>query len=180
MISSERSRILPLRISSLITFADRDPSTLASGYSRSLVRFVEPRHNARRFRPVAGVRFVVVGQGAVKRVLPRSKPYRQIISSMRGVRIVKPPVIFRPFFVPRTLAIRREIVSTRLFADPKNCCHDACLPRVALGKPGYRWFSGARFLFQRFGLSSEASVESNKECETKRGNSAAFPHDFAN
>ena len=48
---------------------------------------------------------------------------------MGGVWIVKTTVVFGPLFVPRTGAIRDEIISTWLFADPKDCCYDICFPR---------------------------------------------------
>ena len=132
MVRSEWSCVFPLRISNSIAFADRDPSIFARGNSRTLVRLFEPRNNARRFRPVACMCFVVVGECAVKWVLLRCKFYRDIITPMGRIWVIKTAVAFCPLFVPGTCAIRDEIISTWLFADPKDRCHDVCFPWIRL------------------------------------------------
>jgi len=129
MVGSERSRIFPLCISDSIAFADCNPSIFASGNSRSLVGDLKPRNNTRRFRPVAGMCLVIVRQRAVKRVLPRLKLCRRIITPFGRIGVVKATIIFSPLLIPGTRAIRDEIISARLFADPKNCGHDVRFPR---------------------------------------------------
>src|SRR6476660_9289940 len=128
MVRSKWPCVFPLGISDSIAFADRDPSVLASRNSQTLVRFSKPRNNTRRFRPVASMCFVVVGECAVKWVLLRNEFYRDVITPMGRIWIVKTTVVFGPLFVPGTCAIRDEIISTCLFADPKDCCYDICFP----------------------------------------------------
>ena len=130
MVRLEWPCVFPLRISNSIAFADRDPSIFTSGNSRTLICLLEPRNNARRFRPVACTSFVVVGECAVKRVLPRCKFYRDIITPMGRIWVIKTAVVFCPSFVPGTCAIRDKIISTGLFADPKDCCYNTCFPRI--------------------------------------------------
>src|SRR5438876_4516045 len=93
IIGAERSCVFPLRISRSIPFANRDPSILAGGNPGALVRFLEPRHDAGRFRPVTIDLLVVVGKRAVKRVLSRRELYRNVIAAMRGIWVVKTAVI---------------------------------------------------------------------------------------
>src|SRR4029077_2440951 len=153
MISAERSGVFPLRIGNSITFADCDPSIFARGKSRALVRLSEPRNNARRFRPVACMCFVVVGECAVKWVLTRCKFHRDIITPMGRIWVIKTAVVSCPAFVPGTCAIRDEIISTWLFADPKDCCNDACFPWIPPHRPRGGQFSdeGLAFFSERFG-----------------------------
>ena len=135
MIGSEGSCVFPLRISDSIAFTDRDPSVLASRNSRTLVRLLKPRNNARRLRPVASTCFIVVGKCAVKWVLLWYEFYRDIITPMDGIWIVKTTVVFGPLFVPGTCAIRGEIIPTWQFPDPKNGCYDICFPRKRSRRP---------------------------------------------
>src|SRR6266550_5296342 len=100
IIGAERSCIFPLRISRSIPFANRDPSILAGGNAGALVRFLEPRNNAGRFRSVTIGCLVVVWEGAVKRVLSRREFYRNVIAAMRRIWVVKTAVIPGPIFVP--------------------------------------------------------------------------------
>src|SRR5438132_6125445 len=100
IIGAERSCVFPLRINRSIPFANRDPSILAGGNAGALVRFLEPRHNTRRFRPMPVGGLVVVWEGAVKRVLSRRELYRNEIAPMRGIWIVKSSVTSAPIFVP--------------------------------------------------------------------------------
>jgi len=79
---------------------------------------------------MAGMCFVIVGKCVVKWVLQRHKFYRNIITPMGKIWIVKTSVAFRPLFIPRTSAIRDEIISTWLLADPKDRCYDVCFPRI--------------------------------------------------
>ncbi len=180
MVRSEWSGVFPLRISDSIAFADRDPSILASGNSRALVCLFKPRNNARRFRLMAGTRFVVVGECAVKRVLPRCKFYRDIITAMGRIWVIKTAVAFCPLFVPGTCTIRSEIISTWLFADPKDCCYDTCFPRSLPRRPRGGQFFAEGLVFDRFGLSGKTSINCDENCKTTRDSSAAFPHHFAN
>jgi hypothetical protein len=96
--------------------------------------------------------------------------------------VIEAAIAFCPFFVPGTCAIWREIMSSRLLADPENCRYDACLPWIPLRRPSDGRFSDADFLFfsDAFGLSGETRIDCHEEHETKRGNSAAFPHHFSN
>ena len=132
MVRSEWSCVFPLRISDSIALADRDPSIFASGNSRTLIRLLKPRNNSSRFRSVAGTCFVIIGKCAVKWVLLRYEFYRDIITPTGRIWVVKTTVVFGPLFVPGTCAIRDEIISTWLFADPKEGCYDICFPRILL------------------------------------------------
>src|SRR5206468_3509311 len=85
-----------------LTFANRDPSILAGGNAGALVRLLEPRNDMGRFRPVTIGCFVIVWEGAVKRILSRRKFHWNVIAPVRGIRIVKTAVIPGPIFVPRT------------------------------------------------------------------------------
>src|SRR5205807_472651 len=102
--------IFPLRIHSSIAFVDRDPPSFARRNSRSLIRFLKPRDNPRRFGAMAVPGFVVVRQRAVKRILPRREFCRNVVAPTRRIRIVKSAVTLRPIFVPRARAIRHRIV----------------------------------------------------------------------
>src|SRR5438874_11967622 len=82
IIGAERSCVFPLRINRSIPFANRDPSILAGGNAGALVRFLEPRNDAGRFRPVTSSCFGVVWEGAVKRVLARRELYRNVVAAM--------------------------------------------------------------------------------------------------
>src|SRR6266446_2266837 len=170
MVGSEWSCVFPLRISDSIAFADSDPSVFASGDSRALVRLFEPRDNARGFRPVASVCFIVVGKCAVKRVLPRCKIYRDIIAPVGRIWVIKTAVVCCPLFVPGTCAIRDEIMSARSFADPKDCCYDTCFPRILPRRPRGGRFSDEGFLFfsYRFDLSRKGRINCDKEGETRK------------
>src|SRR3954462_8832350 len=128
MVCSEGSCVFPLRKSNSIAFADGDPSVLAGGNGRTLVRLLKPRNNTRRFRPMTSMRFVVIRKRAVKRVLLRFEFYRDVVTSMGGIWIVKTTVVFGPLFVPGTCAIRRQIIPTWQFTDPKDGCYDICFP----------------------------------------------------
>src|ERR1700730_3458272 len=97
-----------------------------------------------------GGSFIVVRKGAVKWVLPRREFYRSVILPTRGVGIIKATVAFRPFFVPRTGAVRHRIIFGRLFADPENRCHNLSLPWITFARRGRRrsqmaWGENERF-----------------------------------
>src|SRR5213075_1460450 len=100
IIGAERPGVFPLRISRSIPLANRDPSILAGGNAGALVRFLEPRNDAGRFRPVTIDCLVGVWEGAVKRVLSRRELYRNVIAAMRGIWVVKSAIISAPIFVP--------------------------------------------------------------------------------
>src|SRR5262245_24162750 len=135
VVRAEWSCIFPLRISDPVALADCDPSIFASGNSWTLVRLLKPWNNTRRFRPVASMCFVIVGQCAVKWILLRRKFYRDIITSTGRIRIIETAVAFSPLFIPCTCAIWDEIISTRLFTDPKDCRYDVCFPRERPRRP---------------------------------------------
>src|SRR5262245_39102897 len=95
---------------------------------------------------------VIVGKCTVKRVLQRGKLYRNIIAAADGIRVVKAAVAFGPLFVPRACTIRDEIISSWLFANPKDCRHDICFPAKRSG--GRRFSDADLILFSaRAGLS---------------------------
>ena len=112
MVRSKWPCVFSLRISNSIAFTDCDPSVFASGNSGTLVRLLKPWNNARRFRPVASMCFVIVRERAVKRVLSWCKSYRDIITSMGRVRVIKTAVAFGPLFVPGACVIWDQIMST--------------------------------------------------------------------
>src|SRR4029079_2979344 len=180
MVRSKWSCVFPLRKSNSIAFADGDPSVLAGGNGRTLVGLLKPRNNTRRFRPMPSMCFIVVRECAVKWILLRFEFYRDVITSMGGIWIVKTAVVFGPLFVPGTCAIRREIISTWQFPDPKNGCYDICFPRKRPRRPrGCEFFNAGLALFtERFDLS-EGGIKSDEDSETQKTNRAAFPHYFA-
>src|SRR2546423_33204 len=110
IIGSERSCVFPLRISRSIPFANRDPSILAGGNAGALVRFLEPRHDTRRFRSMTGGCLVIVGKRAIKRILSRRKFHRNIVAPVRGIWVVKTAAIPSPVFVPGTPSVRHGLV----------------------------------------------------------------------
>jgi hypothetical protein len=89
---------------------------------------------------------------------------------MGGIRIIETAVAFCPLFVPRARAIRNQIVSTWLLANPKDRGYDICFPRI---KPSTRrdgrvsddWLILSN---KRFSLSSENRIKPDEESETKK------------
>src|SRR5271165_2240050 len=69
---------------------------------------------------------VIVRQGDVKRVLPRSKAGRRKIRP--SSRVILAAEMGHPVRVPRTLRIRHRIAFRSLFAYPKNSSDDLVLP----------------------------------------------------
>jgi hypothetical protein len=114
--------------------------------------------------------FVVVGQCAVKWVLPRRKFHRDIITPAGRIRVIKTAVAFCPLFVPGTCAIRDEIMSAWLFADPKDRCYDTYFPWIPPRRSGGGRFSGERLvLFSgRFDLTAKGWIKCDEERETKK------------
>src|SRR5262249_49901494 len=135
MIGPEWSCVFPLRVCDSIAFVDGDPSVFASGNSRTLVGLLKPWNNARRFRPVANMRFVIIRECAVKWVLSWRKFYRDIITPTGRIWVIKTAVAFGPSFVPRTCVIWEEIVSVWPFADPTDRCYDTRFPRIRRRTP---------------------------------------------
>src|SRR5216110_149310 len=134
MIGAEWSGIFPLRVNCSIALVDCDPSIFASRNSGALVRLLKPRHDARRFRAMAGRCLVAVRKRAVKRILPGREFYGNVITPARGIGVIKTTVVFGPIFVPGTRPIRNRIISARLLADPKDRCHDTLLPWKTLAR----------------------------------------------
>ena len=168
MVRSKWSCVFPLGISDSIAFADRHPAIFASGNSRAAVRLLKPRNNTRRFRPMAGMCFIIVRKCAVKWVLLRHKFDRNIITPIGRIWIVKTSVAFCPLFVPRTCAIRDEIISTWLFADPKDCCYDICFPRKRLRPPRGGRFSDEDFIFLVDRLELEQRPDQTRRIERNK------------
>src|ERR1700737_4233306 len=100
VISPERSGVFPLRINFAITLANSDPAPFAGRGSWAPIRLLEPRNDARSFGPMTVPRLVVIRKRAVKRILPRRKPYRYVIASMRRLWIVESTITAPPIFVP--------------------------------------------------------------------------------
>ncbi len=100
MVGAERPGVFPLRIDRSIAFADGDPSIFASRDSRALIRFLEPRNNARRFRPVPSSRLVAVRERAVKWILAGREFYRNVIAPVPGIGVIEASVVLCPIFVP--------------------------------------------------------------------------------
>src|SRR5205807_6734778 len=96
----ETAGIFPLRIDDFVSLANRDPAIFANGDGGALVSVFEPRNYMRRFRSVAGGSFVVVGQGAIKWILPRREFHRRIILPARRIWVIETAITFRPLFVP--------------------------------------------------------------------------------
>src|SRR4029450_12572258 len=89
----------------------------------------------RCFGSMTRARFIVVGECAVKWVLPRREFDGNVIAPVRTIWIVKTTIVFRPLFVPAACPIRHGIISAWMFADPKDSCHDTPFPRIQLRKP---------------------------------------------
>src|SRR5437016_11155992 len=132
MIGAERSCVFPLRINRSIPFANRDPSILAGGNAGALVRFLEPRNDVGRFRPVTIGCLVVIWEGAVKRILSRRKFHRHVIAPVRRIWVVKTAVIPGPIFVPGTPPVRHGIISIRSSAGLKYGRQNIFVPRLLL------------------------------------------------
>jgi hypothetical protein len=135
VIGTERSCVLPLRVSRAIAFADGDLSVFARRGGRALIRFFKPRYNAWRFEPMTCACLIVVRKRTIKWVLSRREFYRDVVASVGRIRVVKTAVIFRPLFVPRACAIWDGIISARLFADPKDSCYDTFFPGIPQCRP---------------------------------------------
>src|SRR6266478_10124334 len=136
MIGAEGASVFPLRVRDAITFANGDPSAFASRNSGTLIRFVEPWNNSRRFGSMALSCFVVVRKRAVKRIQSRREVYGSVITAMSGIRIVNPAIIFGPLRVPGAYPVRNWIFWSRFLADPKDRCYNIFLPRKTLSRPG--------------------------------------------
>src|SRR5438477_3022014 len=101
MIGPERACVFPLGVNRSVTFFNFYPTILARRHTRSLIGFLEPRNDPGRFGPMAVIRLIVIGQGAVKRILPGREFHRSIIiAAMRGIRIIESAVAARPIMVP--------------------------------------------------------------------------------
>ena len=73
-------------------------------------------------------------------------------------------------FVPGTCAIRREIMSSWLFADPEDRCHNVYFPRIPpRGPRGGRFsYQGLVFFSDRFDLTSKGRIIRDEKRETKK------------
>jgi hypothetical protein len=91
---------------------------------------------------------------------------------MGRVRVIKTAVAFGPLFVPRTGAIWDEILSARLFADPKDCCYDPCFPRIRPLTPRCARFSddGLVVFSDRFASSRKGRIKCGEDSKTKKAN----------
>src|SRR6476469_8951048 len=109
MIRPEGPAIFPLRITGSVAFAYGDPSMLAHGLARLRVGLLKPGNNQRSLRLKLSVRHVVIRQGKVKRILPRSKRNGDVIAARRSFRGIKAAVARLPVGVPATLVVRNWI-----------------------------------------------------------------------
>ena len=130
MIGAKRSAIFPLRVADAVAMTDRDPSDLCKRNAPAGQSLPKPRDDHRRFGFKLSVRDIVIGQRAVKRILPRDEVYRDVVVARGGIGVVVAAVIARPIRVPRTFVIRHRIISGRHFANPKNGRDDVRLPRI--------------------------------------------------
>src|SRR5207237_10084306 len=112
----------------------REPAALDGRNAGALIRFLDPWTHPRRFGPVTGRRFVVVGQRAIKWVLPRREFRRDEIVPMRFLGIVEPAVVLRPVRVPRAGTVGHGIVRGRFFANPEDGGDDLFFPGKTLGR----------------------------------------------
>src|SRR5438552_3871405 len=110
MVGAKRPGIFPLRIDDFVSLANRDPAIFANGDGGALVSVFEPRNYMRRLRSVAGGSFIVVGQGAIKWILPRREFHRRIILPAR------------------------RIIFARFFSDPENGRYDLAPPRIRFAR----------------------------------------------
>ena len=106
---------------------------------------------------------------SVKWVLLRCKSYRDMITPMGRIRIIETAVVFGPLFVSGTCTIRDEIISSWLFADPKDCCYDICFPRKRpRASRGGRFSDGLVCFGDRFDLTRKGRIKRDEESETKK------------
>src|SRR5438445_3705794 len=99
MVSAEWAAIFPLRIASVIPFANRQPVISAHGLSRPAVILFEPWNHERRFRLELAVRDIVVRQRTVERILLGNESYMNVIPARAWFRIVSLIIISRPIQV---------------------------------------------------------------------------------
>ena len=130
MIGPERPAIFPLRVTDAVAVANRDPAIFADRMPLLHKRLPEPGHDDRRLRFELPMRDIVVGQRAIKWILPRDEVDRDVVMPARRIGVIEAAVVARPVRVPRALVIRHRIVRGRLFADPENGRDDVRLPRI--------------------------------------------------
>src|SRR5436853_6014076 len=104
MIRPERTAIFPLGVTRPIPLANRDPAMLtdrlASLVTAPGMLLFKPWYDKRRFRFGLAVSYVVIGQRAVKRILPRNERYRYIIVARPRLGIIETTVAAGPIRVP--------------------------------------------------------------------------------
>jgi hypothetical protein len=89
---------------------------------------------------------------------------------MGRIWVIKTAVVFCPSLVPGACVIRDKIISTWSFADPKDCCYNACFPRIPPRGPRGGRFSDQGFVFfsDRFDLTSKGRIIRDEKRETKK------------
>ena len=100
MIRAKWAAIFPLRVTSAIPFANCNPMMLANRVPRFSILSLEPRNDQGRFRFELTVRYVVIRQRAVKRILAWNKRDRNVVAPRGGLGIVETAIITRPVCVP--------------------------------------------------------------------------------
>src|SRR5262245_6575073 len=110
MVRAKRPAILPLREARATSFANTDPTMATDGLPRPGVGLLKPRNHQRRFRLELAVRYVVIRQSKVERILFRDERYRNVVAASARVRGVRAAVIRCPIQIPRTLVVRDWII----------------------------------------------------------------------
>src|SRR5436305_3604813 len=100
MIGPKRSTILPLRVAGAISFANRNPAMPADGLALPRVVALEPGNDQRRLRLELAMSHVVVRQRKVERILPRDERNRDVIATLRFLRVIETTVTRRPVEIP--------------------------------------------------------------------------------
>src|SRR4051794_19547596 len=125
MIGPEWAAVAPLRVGDFAgSIANGSPTVVSDRLAFALEGFLEPRNHESCLGLGRAVSHVIVGQGEIKRILPRDKLHREKVASGRGVRIIEAAEAPPPIRIPTAGVIRRRIVAMRRFTDPENSRHD--------------------------------------------------------
>src|SRR5438270_10737303 len=100
MISAERTAILPLRVTSAIAFADRDPMMPANGLPLPRVGLLEPWYYQRRFRLKLAMAHVIVRQREIEWILPRNERDRNVVTPVGLLGSIEPAIVRLPIQIP--------------------------------------------------------------------------------
>src|SRR5947209_15292665 len=120
MIGPEWTAIFPLGISGPVAFPDGEPAVLANGATRLAVSLLEPWDHQRRLRLELPVSHVVVGQRAIKWILPGHKGNWDVVSAGTGIRGVEPTIIGGPICIPGAFHVRNRVIAAGRLAAGEN------------------------------------------------------------